>query len=48
MLALPLKGSSSSSNMCFNFSGYFAFFEMIAKNEKFQKIGKGVVLRIQK
>ena len=26
--------------MRFNFSGYFAFSEMIAKNENFQKIGK--------
>ena len=34
--------------MRFNFSGYFAFFEMIAKNEKFQKIMKGVVLCNQK
>ena len=34
--------------MHFNFSGYFAFFEMIAKKENFQKIGEGVVLRAQK
>ena len=34
--------------MRFNFSGYFEFFEMIAKNENFQKIGKVVVLRGQK
>jgi hypothetical protein len=37
-----------SNNMHFKFSGYFAFFEMISKNENFQKIGKGVVLRAQK
>jgi hypothetical protein len=34
--------------MRFNFSGYFALFEMIAKNKKNPKIGKGVVLRVQK
>ena len=34
--------------MRFNFSSYFAFFEMIAKKENFQKIGEGVVLRAQK
>jgi hypothetical protein len=33
--------------MRFNFSVYFAFFEMIAKNENFQKTGKAVVLRAQ-
>jgi hypothetical protein len=36
-LAPPLSGSFTISNMRFNFSGYFAFFEMIAKTEKFQK-----------
>jgi hypothetical protein len=34
--------------MRFNFSGYSAFFELIAKNGNVQKIGKGVVLRAQK
>ena len=34
--------------MRFDFSGYFAFFGMIAKNENFQKIGDGVVLRAPK
>jgi hypothetical protein len=27
--------------MRFNFSGYFAFIEMIAKNGNFKKMGKG-------
>jgi len=34
--------------MGFNFSGYFEFFEMIAKYETFQKIGKGMILHAQK
>jgi hypothetical protein len=34
--------------MRFNFSGYFEFFETIAKNKIFQKIRKGVDLRTQK
>ena len=33
--------------MRFNFSGYFAVFKMIAKNENFQEIVEGVVLLTQ-
>jgi hypothetical protein len=44
-----LIGVISSSNMRYIFSGYFAFFEMIAKKQKnIRKYGKGVVLRAQK
>ena len=47
-IILAPKRAPNSSNMCFNFSGSLEFLMMNANKENFQKIGKVVVLRVQK